>query len=387
MDFDDLLQPILACCMPKQRSVFFAAFHQLMCRHLFFAPPVLIRHANLFCFPLITILMGAQLLMAEERLAQNQSTEVVDAFRLFISGKQYFKEMIINDPYLLSDSKTKVNRYYRIGWQSNTWFIEEIEPSNDERTSWQRKVNLYGVAFDKVWSVGNLAVTFADRDDKRLWAGVSTNSIENTVGFQRAWPLSLFITCGLLWVPPNTIVWENSTRFSAERWTPSGNIGCITNAIVGTIDEIGGNGPTKITYRPISTPSTNYILRYTYSRILPKGLPSGWSWSVEVNGYTRYSSPEKEILSATFGDQDLSSSGGYVPSLFNNIQRQYIVFYTNSTMFQMDRNAGQFIQTPANDPAAEIQRSRKRILLFVAAVFFVVLLLILLRVRARNAMT
>lgn len=128
--------------------------------------------------------MGAQLLMAEERLAQNQSTEVVDAFRLFISGKQYFKEMIINDPYLLSDSKTKVNRYYRIGWQSNTWFIEEIEPSNDERTSWQRKVNLYGVAFDKVWSVGNLAVTFADRDDKRLWAGVSTNSIENTVGFR-----------------------------------------------------------------------------------------------------------------------------------------------------------------------------------------------------------
>lgn len=319
---------------------------------------------------------------AQDAVKQPAAGNPLDTFRSIVSGNVPIREMIINDPYRKADTKQVVNRYYRIAWQVNTWFVEEIEPSNKEFTSWQRKGSINGVSFDKVWSVGDQAVAFTDRNDNRLWPGSSSNVVENGVGFQRAWPLSLFVTAGLLWVPPHTLRWEGPTNFTGERWVSTGNSKHKTEPILGQIGALGPKGPTVVTYHAASSPGTNYVIQYSYNKELPAGIPSSWTWSVEVNGKLKFEPPVKEIMSVVLGEEDLTASQGYVPSLFTNVQRQFVVVYTNSTMYQMDRVDGVFHQAPPRDVSRNVA---KQVYIVIGAVLSSISLFAFLRVRTRSA--
>jgi hypothetical protein len=291
-------------------------------------------------------------------MIRSQTTDPrLTTFENFVNGQVPLKEAIVYRKLSKADGTMQNEEWWRFGWQPETWYVQRLEPdaNNPANLVPRPRSACYGASYTNLWAVSSKNVHIVAK-------ATSADSLLDKNSASR----NLMFAALSLGFP--RILNDYTTEHGAVEWDGLQFRSVVDasnkkSALSGTLT-LGENGlPASAQYPGIGDFPAGSVT-YEYRRkadTIPDVFIATYG-----GAELRY-----EFLSLTLGSNDLSNTGGYVPSLFasNNVER-HVTLWTNDKAYSLIN--GQIL------PAFEVHQAKKRtgsiilLILVITSVIFLV---------------
>lgn len=249
----------------------------------------------------------------------------LQTFQSFVNGWLPIKEAIVLRQVFNTNGTVQNKEWWRFALQdgNRTWYVERLMPDSKDSSKLIRRPNdaIIGASLSNLWSVSDRDIHIADKSVS-LGSGPDSHG-----GFTRSLMLSA-LSLGiprrpdLRSITDSQIEWNGPT-FATEVASSWGTDGSVLAAahIAGRLT-VGTNGLAVSADIPAVGDLAACSVTYDYAD--SNALPSIFTKKYAGRIY-RY-----EFLSLKLGTNDLSATGGYVPSLFADATLQrHVTLWTN----------------------------------------------------------
>lgn len=289
-------------------------------------------------------------------------TREVKALQRFVNGDLPVKEATVYRKLTRADGKLQNEEWWRFAWQRGTWYVQRLQPdSNNPALLVPRPDSaICGASFSGLWAI-------SDKDTHVAAKTSATNSLlEKNVGKRNmmlsALSLGLPRILDVQDIEEAPIEW-NALEFKTSVATKRGN----KYTILGKLSVDANGLPASAEYSGIEE-FPGGLITYEYN---PESATVPTVFTAKYAG----SELRYEFLSITLGSNDLSNTGGYVPSLFAHTRgERRLTLWTNDRPYSVIQ--GKIV------PAFEMHHRRRpagSIILIILAVITATFLMLLYR--------
>ena len=280
---------------------------------------------------IIVLFSGASAISAE-----GPSTPLQN-FRSFVNGAVPVKEAVVYRQ-ISQTNKVLNEEWWRFGYQPNTWYVQRLHPAtNDPAKLVPLEYDaVVGASFTNMWTVADKGL---DLVEKRFAVGSRPASYGE---FQRSLMLSA-LSLGLPRRFDAFDIADAQIEWSGTAFRTEINGSNKTNRLTleGRLTVAGDGSPISAEFQAIGTRPAGTVA-YEYRT---NGMPVPAICTLR-SGERKY---RYEFLSLKLGTNDLSGTGGYVPSMFADMKlARNTTVWTNSLPYSA--NDGKII--PAFRPSA-----------------------------------
>jgi thiol-disulfide isomerase/thioredoxin len=253
----------------------------------------------------------------------------LDAFQNFVNGKIPIKEATMSRKVFKADGKLMNEEWWRFGYQDGTWFVQRLMPATNDPSKLIPRENNHvcGASFSDVWVVSDENLHLVRKD---MVAG----SVPDNYGvFYRslmfsAVSLGLPRKAGIRTFEDSAIQWDGLKFTSAaNKYSTNGSLVSVVPR--SGVLKLGDNGLPVSCDLPPTENFRGATVTYKYATT-NSGIPSGFIYKNSNLQESCY-----EFLSLQLGSNDLSDTGGYVPSQFStkNARRETTVWLEDKSYY------------------------------------------------------
>lgn len=270
-------------------------------------------------------------LEAQQLVPSNTTNAGLATFQAFVNGEVPVKEAVVYRKITRADGTLVNQEWWRFGYQENTWYVERLEPDKDDASTlvplWDREV--FGASFTHVWTVSDKNIHVAARD-------FGAGGVPDTHG---GFPRGLLFSALSLGLPRNSMVsniedalikWDGLEFLSVwgRKTDPAGVLRDIVRK--GRLS-LGDDGfPASAEFPDIPEIAGGFVT-YKYGAGTP-GIPTVFTAKYSDNDL-QY---QYQFVSLNLGTNDLTQTGGYVPSLFADLSlERRITVWTNDKPYSL----------------------------------------------------
>jgi thiol-disulfide isomerase/thioredoxin len=252
----------------------------------------------------------------------------LDTFQKFVNGQIPIKEATMSRKLFKADGKLMNEEWWRFAYQDGTWFVQRLMPGTNDASKLVPTTDhhICGASFSDVWVVSDENLHWVRKD-------MAAGSVPDEYGeFSRgllngALSLGLPRQTEIQTIQDSVIQWDG-LKFTAivNNYSTNGHI-TGTSPVTGMLI-LGSNGLPASCELPAMGISPAATLTYEYAPNT-KGIPKIFARK-SPGGTLCF-----EFLSLQLGSNDLSSTGGYVPSQFSetNYERHTTVWLKKKSYF------------------------------------------------------
>lgn len=313
-------------------------------------------------------------LLAFQSFTASPQESPLDTFKAYLAGTFAVKSALVQKTTFTTNGTIKMLEWFRFGIQDDTYFFQKYrEDTNPTAVGLDRLVSygqISGCAGGTIWTTlsGLVSVETATEEE---YAYDNVNPIRQTRSVHRNY---IQQALGLPGVNKDATTWDNlkfksksSPTWFSHQEEVSGYITEMTNGVPSEYWYwFGRDGPIKC--------------RVRYSSNLPPGVPMAIRY--DFPNATVVEPFECLLLSFKPGTNDLTETGGYVPSMFTSGVTG-ISFFTNSAEYAFDFNTGGTVEVTINSDLFAKTNMGK--LIAVAAVAVTGLLVAIMLLRTKSA--
>lgn len=267
-------------------------------------------------------------------LRTRTNADGIDDFQRFVSLGTPVAEMI-HAVGVVRNHTTNWS-YVKFGWHERTFYCERIAPETNltvTGVSWIPTSGIVGASYTKVWCIGQLAISSAEKNQPLpAPAPINNPTLLASRDLRR---ILLDMSFGLTLCDNQTISWRGRDSFSAQpRQFPDQPP--RSAMIEGMITAFAKTGPAEIRYWSRDAPGVTNIVRYAYDTNIHQSLPHRyWRSFIEPGTGERLIS-ENRVIRIDTSATNLDATGGYIPSLFTaGASRQFSTVFSNDVMYSI----------------------------------------------------
>lgn len=254
----------------------------------------------------------------------------LELFQGFVNGRVPVKEAVVTRQILQADGTVQNQESWRFGCQDGTWYVQRLLPDAKSPLQLAPRPNtpIVGASFTDIWAVTDRDLHLADRNDE-LGSGPSRMSSFSRGLMLEALSLGLPRRPGIRSLTDSEIEWAGS-RFTTLVVSKRGTTNALpaTGRLTGEL-RLGLNGLPTSAAAPVLGEFPGCSVTYQYADTNAP-IPSVFVVKYPDRAY-RY-----EFRSLKSGTNDLTPTGGYVPSLFADLAlKRNVTLWTNHLAYSL----------------------------------------------------
>lgn len=258
----------------------------------------------------------------------------LDTFQKFVNGEVPIKEAIVYRKLSKTDGRLLNQEWWRFGCQEGTWYVQRLIPDKQDPSklvaSGSDAFGTVGESFTHAWVVSDKDIHIVDKISATGSTPDTFGALERSLMFC-ALSLGLPRLPGMHEIEDAQITWDD-LAFTTTIARKSDKIGAVlvTNdtTITGTLSLDTNGKPTVAEFHGVGGFPSGSV-HYEY-KTADASIPTVFLVRFPDEVF------EFQFLSLTLGTNDLTETGGYVPSLFADMKvTRNITVWTNSLPYTL----------------------------------------------------